>query len=370
MREQLARIEARFEELERELSRPEVAADGTRYVRLAKEHGALRELVSKYRDLKHSQEQLAQAEELLAGDDAELRQLAEEEAEATRARITHLERELLELLVSEDQTSHRNVIVEIRAGTGGAEAGLFVADLLRMYCRYGEARGWKTELLDSRPTDLGGFKEVIFSVAGQSAYQDLRYESGGHRVQRVPVTESQGRIHTSACTVAVLPEAEDVEVEIDEEKDLRVDIFHSSGPGGQSVNKVATAVRITHLPTGLVVTAQDERSQRQNRLKAIRILRSRLLDALQRQQQEERTGLRRSLIGSGDRSQRIRTYNFPQNRVTDHRINLTLHSLERILEGHLDELVEALRTHDRQLRLQALTQSQKTQSPTLPETRQ
>ncbi len=368
MLKQLARMEERFEELERELGRPEVTADGARYVRLAKEHGALKATVAKYRDLKQTQDQLAQAKELLSSDDQELQQLAQEETEATRSRISGLERELLELLITEDQASHRNVIVEIRGGTGGEEAGLFAADLLRMYCRYAETRGWKTELLDSRPTDLGGFKEVIFSVAGDRVYQDLRYESGGHRVQRVPVTESQGRIHTSACTVAVLPEAEEVEVEIDETKDLRIDIFHSSGPGGQSVNKVATAVRITHLPTGLVVAAQDERSQRQNRLKAMRILRSRLFDALQHQQQQERTGLRRSLMGSGDRSQRIRTYNFPQNRVTDHRINLTLHKLDRILEGHLDELVEALAAHDRQLRLQAFTQAQETRARTSPET--
>ena len=368
MLEELARMEARFEELERQLSRPEVAGDGTRYVRLAKEHGALRELITRYRTLKEAQNQLGQAEELLQSDEPDLRQLAAEEAEALRARIARLEAELLEQLVSEDETAQRNVIVEIRAGTGGEEASLFAADLLRMYCRYAESRGWKVELLDSRPTDLGGFKEVVFSMAGDKVHRDLRYESGVHRVQRVPVTESQGRIHTSACTVAVLPEAEEVEVQIDEEKDLRIDIFHSSGPGGQSVNKVATAVRITHLPTALVVTAQDERSQRQNRLKAMRILRSRLLDQLQRQQQAERAGLRRSLIGSGDRSQRIRTYNFPQNRLTDHRINLTLHSLDRILQGHLDELIQALRNYDQQLRLSALSSRASPQAP--PETPQ
>jgi peptide chain release factor 1 len=227
-----------------------------------------------------------------------------------------------------------------------------------MYGKYAEARGWTVELLDSRPTDLGGFKEVVFSVAGADAYRDLRYESGGHRVQRVPVTESQGRIHTSTVTVAVLPEAEEVEVEINEQKDLRIDIYHSSGPGGQNVNKVASAVRITHLATGLVVTAEDERSQRQNRVKAMRILRSRLFDALWAQQHAERTGLRRSLIGSGERSERIRTYNFPQNRVTDHRINLTLYDLNHVLEGHLEELTQALRNHDRELRLAAFTQAQ------------
>lgn len=355
MLEELARMEARFEELERELSRPEVAGDGARYVLLAKEHGALRELVTRYRALKEAQDQLRQAEELLRSDEPDLRQLAAEEAERLRSRIARLEAELLERLLDEPQDARRNTIVEIRAGTGGEEASLFAADLLRMYCRYAESRGWKVELLDSRPTDLGGFKEVVFSVSGEEAYRDLRYESGVHRVQRVPVTESQGRIHTSACTVAVLPEAEEVEVQIDEEKDLRIDIFHSSGPGGQSVNKVATAVRITHLPTGLVVTAQDERSQRQNRLKAMRILRSRLLDRLQRQQQAERAGLRRSLIGSGDRSERIRTYNFPQNRLTDHRINLTLYNLDRILEGDLDELIQALRRYDRELRLADLS---------------
>jgi peptide chain release factor 1 len=351
-------MEARFEELERQLAQPEVAADGARYVRLAKEHGALKALVAKYRELKQAHDQLAQAEELLGSEDPELRQLAEKEVEDLRSTVAQLEQELRELLVTEDEAGQRNVIVEIRAGTGGEEASLFAADLLRMYCKYAETRRWKVELLDSRPTDLGGFREVIVSLAGDHVYRDLRYESGAHRVQRVPVTESQGRIHTSACTVAVLPEAEEVEVDIDPSKDLRIDIFHSSGPGGQSVNKVATAVRITHLPTGLVVTAQDERSQHQNRLKAMRILRSRLFDMLQRRQQEQRAGLRRRLIGSGDRSERIRTYNFPQNRVTDHRINLSLHQLDGILEGGLEQLLEALRNYDRELQLRELSKSE------------
>jgi peptide chain release factor 1 len=356
MFEHLARVEERFAALERELSRPEVARDAARYVKLAKEHAGLKPLVTKYRELKVTQDQLAQAEELQTTSDPDLRQLAEEEVKAARARIAQREDELREMLVSEEETAHRNVIVEIRAGTGGEEAALFVAVLLRMYGKYAEARRWSVELLDSRPTDLGGFKEVVFSVAGEDGYRDLRYESGVHRVQRVPVTESQGRIHTSTCTVAVLPEAEAVEVEINEEKDLEVAFFHSSGPGGQNVNKVATAVRLTHLPTGLVVTAQDERSQRQNRMRALRILRSRLLDMREREQQEERAGLRRSLIGSGERSERIRTYNFPQSRVTDHRINLTLYDLDHVLEGHLEELTEALRAHDRELRLKAFTQ--------------
>jgi len=350
-------MEARFQEIERGLSRPEVAADSSRYVRLAKEYGALKDLVARYRELKEARHQLAQAEELLDSEDPDLRKLALEDADQARPRIAQLEQELTEGLISEDAGADRNVIVEIRAGTGGNEASLFAADLLRMYGKYAEARGWRVELLDSRPTELGGFKEVILSVTGDKAYRDLRYESGVHRVQRVPATESQGRIHTSACTVAALPEAEEVEVEIDEEKDLRIDTFHASGPGGQSVNKVATAVRVTHLPTGLVVTAQDERSQHQNRAKALRILRSRLFDMLEQQQREERTGLRRSLIGSGDRSERIRTYNFPQNRVTDHRINLTLHSLHSILEGDLDELIQALRAHDREFRLRTVLRS-------------
>jgi len=358
MFEHLERVEQRFETLERELSRPEVAADPAHYVRLAKEHAGLKPLVTKYRELTLTRDQLAQAEELLTSTDPDLRRLAEEEASAARARVAQLEEELRELLVTEEDTAHRSVIVEIRAGTGGEEAALFAAVLLRMYGKHAEARGWTVELLDSRPTDLGGFKEVVFSVAGDDAYRDLRYESGGHRVQRVPVTESQGRIHTSTVTVAVLPEAEEVEVEINEQKDLRIDIYHSSGPGGQNVNKVASAVRITHLATGLVVTAEDERSQRQNRVKAMRILRSRLFDALWAQQHAERTGLRRSLIGSGERSERIRTYNFPQNRVTDHRINLTLYDLNHVLEGHLEELTQALRNHDRELRLAAFTQAQ------------
>jgi peptide chain release factor 1 len=355
--EHLERVEERFKTLERELSRPEVAADPAHYVRLAKEHAGLKPLVTKYRELKLTRDQLAQAEELETSSDPDLRRLAEEEASAARGHLAQLEEELRELLVSEEETAHRSAIVEIRAGTGGEEAALFAAVLLRMYGKYAEARGWSVELLDSRPTDLGGFKEVVFSVAGDDVHRNLRYESGGHRVQRVPVTESQGRIHTSTCTVAVLPEAEAVEVEINEEKDLEVAFFHASGPGGQNVNKVATAVRLTHLPTGLVVTAQDERSQRQNRTRALRILRSRLLDIRERQQQEERAGLRRSLIGSGERSERIRTYNFPQNRVTDHRINLTLYNLDHVLEGHLEELTQALRAHDRELRLRALTQT-------------
>jgi len=357
MLEQLARMEQRYQELERELSTPEVGADSTRYVRLAKEHGALREPVMKYRRLKQAQDRLRQAQELLQAEDPDMRELARQEVEETEQRIELLEREILEELITEDETSQRNVIVEIRAGTGGEEASLFAGDLLRMYGRYAEERGWKVELMDSSPTDLGGFREVIFSVSGRKVYRDLRYESGVHRVQRVPETESQGRIHTSACSVAILPEAEEVEVDIDEEKDLRIDIFHSSGPGGQSVNKVASAVRITHLPTGLAVAAQDERSQRQNRQKAMRILRSRLLDTLRRQQQEERAGMRRLQIGSGDRSERIRTYNFPQNRVTDHRINLTLYQLDRILQGELDLLIEPLRAHDRELQLQGLSTS-------------
>ena len=371
MIDKLADLDEKISHLEGRLSDPSLIADQKGYQKVAQEHAHLLKLQDLYDIQDKVLADLLENRDLLkeGDDDQELLDLAREEIEELLAEEKKIEQDIKLLLLPKDPNDERNTFLEIRAGTGGDEAALFVADLYRMYSRYAESLGWKVEVMSSSPLGIGGFKEIIALIRGEAVYSRLKYESGVHRVQRVPETETQGRIHTSAVTVAILPEADEVELNIDM-NELKFDVYRASGPGGQSVNTTDSAVRITHLPTGLVVTAQDERSQRQNRLKATRILRSRLLDALQRQQQEERTGLRRSLIGSGDRSQRIRTYNFPQNRVTDHRINLTLHSLERILEGHLDELVEALRTHDRQLRLQALTQSQRTQSPTLPETRQ
>ena len=290
----------------------------------------------------------------MASGDGELAELARQEIAALEPEIAALERTLTELLTPRDPLDDRDAIVEVRAGTGGDEAALFAAELFRMYGKYAEGRGWKVGLVDSRPSDLGGFKEAVFTVEGEAAYGTLRYESGGHRVQRVPVTEAQGRIHTSAATVAVFPEAEpedEIEIKPDE---IRVDIFCSSGPGGQSVNTTYSAVRVTHLPTGLVAQSQDERSQHRNKDKAMAVLKARLLDQ-RRREEEERTGLtRRSLTGSGDRSERVRTYNFPQNRVTDHRVNVTLYSLDRVIEGDLEPLLSALSERDLEMRLQGL----------------
>jgi len=279
--------------------------------------------------------------------DPELRNLAKEELEQIRFQLGEKEKELKELLVPRDPRDDKNVIMEIRAGTGGEEAALFAADLFRMYTRYAEGKGWKVEVMDANETELGGFKEIIFSVSGPGAYGDLRYESGVHRVQRVPVTEAGGRIHTSAVTVAVLPEAEETEVEIRPE-DLRIDVFRASGAGGQHVNKTESAVRITHLPTGMVVTCQDEKSQHKNKARALRVLRARLYEMEEQKRLQEESAIRRSMVGSGDRSERIRTYNFPQNRITDHRINLTLYKLDSVLEGELGEIIEALKLTERE----------------------
>jgi len=350
----LAEIEAQFRDLEASLSDPRTLSDAPRYRRAAREHGRLSRLVSLIREYRLVTDRAAEAESL-AGDptDAEMQDLAREELDTFRAREGVLARELEEKLLAEDEDAERNVILEIRAGTGGEEAALFAADVFRMYVRYAEARGLKVEVLDARRTDLGGLREVIASVQGEGAHAALRYESGGHRVQRIPQTESAGRIHTSAVTVAILPEPEEVEVDIRDE-DLRIETFAASGPGGQHVNKTHSAVRITHLPTGLVVSCQDEKSQHMNRARAMRVLRSRLYDRLRREQEEARASARRSMIGSGDRSERIRTYNFPQNRVTDHRIGFTIHDLEGVLLGRLDPIVDALRAREREERLRAL----------------
>ena len=354
MLEKLAGIEKKYQELTKQLGDPELLGDPRRYGQVAKQHAELEEIVGKYREYLRVEQELEDAEQMLADDpDPELRELISEELDSLREAREKLRGELRVLLLPKDPNDDKNVIVEIRGGTGGEEAALFAGDLFRMYNRYAERQGWRIELMNSNPTELGGFKEVIFMIEGHGAYSKLKFESGVHRVQRVPTTESGGRIHTSTATVAVLPEAEEVEVEIDP-NDLRIDLFRSSGPGGQSVNTTDSAVRITHLPTGIVVSCQDEKSQHKNRDKAMRILRARLLDKYQQEQQAELAQARKSQVGTGDRSERIRTYNFPQGRVTDHRINLTLYRIDSILDGDIDELIDALQTAQQAEQLKAM----------------
>jgi peptide chain release factor 1 len=343
----------RHRELNRQLAEPEVLGDPQRLRAVAQEHSELTPVVEVALELSAVRSQLAEARELVvASDDPEMVELAEAEVSALSERESSLADRALKLLVPRDPLSDRAAVVEVRAGTGGDEAALFAGDLVRMYMRYADVRGWKPETVSVSAGDAGGYREASFIVRGKNAYGDLRSESGVHRVQRVPETESQGRIHTSAATVAVLPEAEEVDMEIRDE-DLRIDVFRSSGPGGQSVNTTDSAVRITHVPTGVVVTCQDEKSQLKNKTKAMKVLRSRLLDARIAAQEAERARDRRTQVGTGDRSAKIRTYNFPQGRVTDHRINLTLHKLQDILDGDLDELVEALRAAREEERLAA-----------------
>ena len=338
-------IEKRYEELERLLSDPAVIANRGVYQKLAKEHADLTPLVETFRDYEKAGRQLDEAQQMLREGDEGLRELAKEEIPALRQRIEELEQRLTILLLPKDPNDEKNVILEIRAGTGGDEAGLFAADLFRMYARFAELSGWRVEVLSSSAASgMGGFKEVIAMIEGRGAYSRLKYESGVHRVQRVPVTEAQGRIHTSAVTVAVLPEAEEVEVQIDP-NDIRVDVFRSGGHGGQSVNTTDSAVRVTHIPTGLVVSCQDEKSQLKNKAKALKVLRARLLDKMQAENAAQMSEARRRQVGSGDRSERIRTYNFPQGRVTDHRIGLTLYNLQAILDGDLQPVIDALATH-------------------------
>ena len=344
MLEKLESIESQYLELEKALSNPETIANPKEYQRLAKEHADLTPCIQALRKFRRLKLQLEENKDLLDDSDPEIRELAREEASQLEVQIQALEEEIKQLLTPVDPNDEKNVILEIRAGTGGDEAGLFAADLFRMYTKYAELRGWKVDLLNSHATGIGGFKEVIVAVSGSRAYSRLKYESGVHRVQRVPTTESQGRIHTSAVTVAVLPEAEEVEVQI-EPSDLRIDVFRSSGPGGQSVNTTDSAVRVTHLPTGLVVTCQDEKSQHKNKAKALKVLRARLLDLMHQEQRDKTAEDRRSQVGTGDRSERIRTYNFPQNRVTDHRINLTLYKLEEVLQGEIEPIIQQLLTH-------------------------
>lgn len=354
MFEKLDKLEERYDELSELIGNPEVIAQKDKWQQYVKTHAELGELVGKYREYKQVEQEIADAREMLQDqNDAEFREMVQEELEQLQARKERLLQELKILLLPKDPNDEKNVIMEIRAGTGGEEAALFAADLYRMYTRYAENQGWKVDVMDMHGTDLGGIKEVTFMVVGKGAYSRLKFESGVHRVQRIPTTESGGRIHTSTATVAVLPEAEEVDVEINPEE-LRVDVFCSSGPGGQSVNTTQSAVRITHLPTGIVVSMQDEKSQHKNKEKAMKVLRARLLDRARQEQQEEMASARRSQVGSGDRSERIRTYNFPQNRVTDHRIGLTSHRLEAILMGELDEIIDALITTDQAQRLEQL----------------
>ena len=343
--EKLNQVEARYDEITAQLSSPEVLADSARIQKLAKMHAELSEIVKKYRAWKKIDQALRDAKQMASeSEEAELRQMAHEEEKQIAPRKEEIEQELKLLLLPKDPTDEKNVIVEIRAGTGGEEAALFAGELFRMYSRYAETQGWKVEVLQSSPTSLGGVKEIVAAISGQKVYSKLKYESGVHRVQRVPATEQQGRIHTSAATVAVLPEADDIDIKI-EPKDIRVDTFCSSGPGGQSVNTTYSAVRITHLPTGLVVSQQDEKSQIKNRSKAMRVLRTRLFELEQSKQHEQIAAERRGQIGSGDRSEKIRTYNFPQNRVTDHRVGLTIHQLTEVMDGKIGPIVDALITH-------------------------
>jgi len=344
MLDKLESIEKRYGELNQLMSQPEVTSDPKRMQELAQEQSAIEDLVANYREYKATVKGLEETRAMLKdGLDEELTVLAEEEAEGLEARRQRLLEDIKRALLPKDPKDAKDVIVEIRAGAGGGEAALFAADLFRMYSRYSLSRGWGVEVLDSNETGIGGFKEVIFEVRGRGAFSRLKFESGVHRVQRVPVTEAGGRIHTSTATVAVLPEAEEVEVEINPD-DLRIDTFRSSGAGGQYVNKVSSAVRVTHIPTGIVAVCQDERSQLKNKTKALAVLRARLLDIERQKQMQETSEARRFQVGSGDRSEKIRTYNFPQGRVSDHRIGLTIHNLERILEGELDELIDAIAT--------------------------
>lgn len=341
-------------EIETRLSDPATAANQKEFRKLVREHAALRKLTAKAEAYFNALDDIAGHRELI-GDaevDDDLKELAHEELESLEERLPALGKDLMVALLPESPDEKRDAIVEIRAGTGGDEAALFAADLFRMYSRYAEAKGWKINLIDASASEIGGYKDMVFGVEGENAYGGLQYESGGHRVQRVPVTEAQGRIHTSAATVAVFPKAEpedDIQIQPDE---VRVDIFRSSGPGGQSVNTTDSAVRLTHLPTGITVQCQDEKSQHRNKEKAMGVLKARILDKRRREEAEKMGATRRSMIGSGDRSERIRTYNFPQNRMTDHRVNLTLYSLDRVMEGEIEELLAALHEHDIGLRLE------------------
>jgi peptide chain release factor 1 len=352
MWDRLEQVDKRYRELGEQMAAPEIAADPKQLQKLAQEIASIDNVVTKYRKYKAVSKSLEETRAMLSGGlDEEMKALVKQEIENLEPQLEHLLQELKLALLPKDENDKKDIIVEIRAGAGGDEAGLFAADLFRMYGRYAQSKGWETDIINANESGIGGFKEVIFEIKGEGAFSRLKYERGVHRVQRVPVTESSGRIHTSTATVVVLPEADEVEVDINPD-DLKIDIFHSGGPGGQNVNKVATAVRITYLPTGMVVACQDERSQLRNKMKAMAVLRARLLDMERRKQEEEMTKQRRSQVGTGDRAEKIRTYNFPQDRVTDHRIGLTLHNLHRVLQGDFDQLIDALATEDQARQLQ------------------
>jgi peptide chain release factor 1 len=352
MLERLQTIEKRYDELERQIATPEVASDPKQLQALARERAGLENVVTKYRKYKDTVRQLEQTKDMQSDEmDEAMRVLVRQEIDSLESQLGQQLEDLKLALLPKDANDERNIIVEIRAGTGGDEAGLFAADLFRMYSRYAQAKRWAVDIINASESAIGGFKEMIFGVKGKGAFSRFKYERGVHRVQRVPTTESSGRIHTSTATVAVLPEAREVEVDINP-NDLKTDIFHSGGAGGQNVNKVATAVRITHLPTGIVVICQDERSQLRNKTKAMSVLRARLLDITRRQQEGEITAERRSQVGTGERVEKIRTYNFPQDRITDHRIGLTLRNLPRIMEGELDGLIDAIATSERAKQLE------------------
>lgn len=352
--EQLENVQIRYEEINSLLSDPETAKDSRKLQNLSKEEGELRPIIQEYHEYKNIKEELKGTEELLNEDlDAEMKELAQMERKELQTQKEDIEERLKVLLIPKDENDGKNVIMEIRGAAGGDEAQLFAADLFHMYQKFADSNGWKIEVMESNSTGVGGFKEIIFQVNGKDAYSKLKYENGAHRVQRVPETESQGRVHTSTATVVALPEVEEFDIDIDE-NDIRVDIYRSSGAGGQHVNVTDSAVRMTHEPTGIVVAMQEERSQLKNREKALKVLRSRVYDHFQREAQAEVDAERKSAIGTGDRSERIRTYNFPQGRVTDHRINLTVHNLESVLDGKLDEIVEALTLHDQAEKLEQL----------------
>jgi len=344
MLNKLEEVADRFREVEGLLSDPNVIKDQSRYRSLTKEHADLVDVVSGYERSCRIREEIAGSQELLKDADADVREMASAEVAELEAELNKLEEQLKLMLLPKDPNDQRNIILEVRAGTGGDEAALFAGDLFRMYCRYSDRQGWKVELLNTAESEAGGYKEVIALISGKGVFSRFKYESGTHRVQRVPDTEAQGRIHTSACTVAVMPEADDVEVDIDP-GDLRIDLYRASGAGGQHVNKTESAVRITHIPTGVVVACQDEKSQHKNKARAMKVLQSRILDAMQAEQHAKMAADRKSQVGSGDRSERIRTYNFPQGRCTDHRVNLTLYKLEAIIQGDLDEVIDTLTAH-------------------------
>jgi peptide chain release factor 1 len=353
---QLEKIEKRYREIDEELARPEVATDLNRVQSLARERASLESTVKTYRKYIVVRKSLEETRAMLDDEsDVEMAALARQEIAALEAKLDKLTEELRLALLPRDPNDEKDIIVEIRAGTGGDEAALFAADLFRMYSRYAQGRGWKIDVISLSESGGGGFKEIIFEIRGRGAFSRLKYERGVHRVQRVPVTEASGRIHTSTATVAVLPKAEEVDIAVDPD-DLRIDVFHSGGAGGQNVNKVATAIRVTHLPTGMVVTCQDERSQLQNKVKALSVLRTRLLDIERRKQEEQITSDRRSQVGTGERAEKIRTYNYPQDRISDHRINVSFHNLPRIMDGELDEIIDALTASEqaRQLEEQAV----------------